>query len=187
MELENQVVETQESTQVEQPVEEVKTDQETQPEQPKTEVKEEVKQLTQKQIDEIIEKRLSRQKESFQKEQESLLTQKEQEWQEKLKSIETDTKTLAEQVKLKDSELTRIRHGIKEDKYEEALQLKEFKMSKNPDLSDEDALKTVLEERPDYVEKTIKQIGIEINSDVKETPLYSEDMYRMYPFLRKIG
>ena len=36
MELENQVVETQESTQVEQPVEEVKTDQETQPEQPKT-------------------------------------------------------------------------------------------------------------------------------------------------------
>jgi hypothetical protein len=184
MELENQV--TQEVTQ-EQPVEEVKADQETQPEDQKEEVQEEVKQLTQKQIDEIIEKRLSRQKESFQKEKEELLALKEAEVSEKLKSYETDTKTLAEQVKLKDSELTRLRYGIKEDKFDEVLALREFKMKKDPALTEEDALKTVLEERPDYMEKTIKNIGIEIKQDTNEVPLYSDHLLNMFPFLKKVG
>ena len=75
-------------------------------------------------------------------------------------------------LKATESELTRIRYGIKEDKYEEVLALQEFKMSKDTDLSEEDSLKTVLDERPDYVESTIKNIGIEIKNDVKETPLY---------------
>lgn len=184
MENENQVV--QEIVQ-EQPVVEAQPTQETQPEIKKDEVKDEVKQLTQKQIDEIIEKRLTRQKESFQKEQEALIAQKEQEWQQKLKSYETDTKTLAEQIKLKDTELTRMRFGIKEDKFDEVQALKDFRMKKDPTLTEEVALKSVLEERPDYVEKTIKQIGIEIKSEVKETPLYSEEMLRMYPYLKKIG
>jgi len=179
MELENQEIQAKETIVVEE-----KSTQETQPEIKKDEVKEEVKTLTQKQIDDIIEKRLARQKESFQKEQESLIAKKEQELSEKLKTYETDTKTLAEQIKLKDSELTRLRYGIKEDKYDEVLALKDFRMKKDPSQSEEDALKSVLLERPEYIEKTIKQIGIEIKQDAQEIPIYSDEILRMYPFLK---
>jgi DNA repair exonuclease SbcCD ATPase subunit len=146
----------------------------------------EIKTFTQDELDEIVKKRLSRQQASFEKERESILAEKENEWQEKLKSIESDTQNMASELQQTKSELTRRQYGIKEEKYDEVLALKEFKMNKNPELSEEDALKGILEEHSDYVENTIKNIGIEIKNDTKETPLYSEEMLRMYPFLKKI-
>ena len=159
--------------------------QETQPEQ-KEEEKNDTKTFTQKDIDDILKRRLSRQEETLLKQQETLLAQKESELTDKLKSIESDTQKLAEALKQKDTELTRLRFGIKEDKFDEVLALTEFRMKKDPELTEEAALKSVLEERPDYIEKTIKQIGIEIKQDVKEIPLYSEQLLNMYPFLKKI-
>lgn len=152
----------------------------------KEEVTEEIKTFTQQELDEIVSKRLARAQTSFTKELEAAINTKDTEYAEKLKSIETDTQTMAEQLKVKESELTRLSYGIKKDKYDEVLALKEFRMSKEPNLSEEDVLKSILDERSDYLESTIKNIGIEIKNDVKETPLYSEEMLRMYPYLRNI-
>lgn len=181
-----------ETTTSEQEVETVKDEktetQDTQPEQTKNEEKKEViKSLTQEEIDSIIERRLSRQKEALTKEAEALLNAKEKEYQAKLETMEADTKKLAEEIKNKDSELTRVRYGIKEDLYDEVLALRDFRMKKDPNASEDEVLKSILEEHPDYVESSVKHIGIEITSDeVKAENLYSDNLIRMYPWLGKI-
>jgi hypothetical protein len=184
MELENQVVEKQEVQAVEETKE---VEQETQPVEKTEETKDEVvKTFTQKELDDIIDRRIKRLKESSEKEKESVLTQKEQEYQEKLKSYESDRNLLAEQLKERELELQRVQYGIKKEAYEEALLLKEFKMKKDESLTDEEALKLVLKERPDYKDKLTEPIGIELSNKPTEVPLYSESLLNMYPYLRKV-
>jgi len=182
MELEKEVI--QETTQ-EQQVQEVKPTQETQPETKKEEAKEEVKQLTQKQIDEMIEKRLSRQKEAVQREWEAKIAQKELELSEKLKTIEAENKTVKENLTKKDLEITKLQYNIKEDKFDEALALRDLKISKNPSLDPTEALKTVLKENPQYSKVNINQIGIEVTNTKDSPKRYDDNLSSLHSFLPK--
>lgn len=169
-----------------QPVQEVKEEvskQDTQPE--PTEEKEEIKSFTQKELDELIERRLSRQYSSFVKEKEEAITAKATELTEKLTTYESDNKALAEEVQKSQAELTRLRFGIKEDTYEEVLALKEFRMGKNPDLTEDQVLQAIIDERPDYKTQSIQNIGIEIKRTEEPGQEYSDQLIKQFPWLAK--
>lgn len=179
MDLSTENVEVTQPEIVDEPVEQV-----TQPAESKEVKQEETKSFTQSQLDEMIEKRLFRQRETISKEKETELNNLKASYEDKLKSYESDHKALAESLQEKELELTRVRYGIKEEKYEEARVLQEFKMSKDSSLTADEALKLVLDERPDYKESTVKQVGIEITKDtVDAKPLYSDELLKMYPWL----
>lgn len=149
----------------------------------KEQVKTEEKRFTQTELDEIIERRLFRANEKFTKEKESLLVEKEKEYSEKLKSIESEKLSTLETLKKTELENIRLRYSIKEDKFDEVLALRDFKVNKDPKLDPIEALQIVLNERPDYADSKISQIGIEITQSKPVQERYTRDLMSQYSFL----
>lgn len=145
---------------------EIVVEQETQPEQ--TEETKTEKMFTQAELDAIIEKRLARERDKVT----TTETSEEQpddektEYERKISELNLQKDNLSKEYKAVEQENLRLKYGIQQDKLDEVLALKDFRMSKDETLTESEAINQILGENTSYKDTLqIDRIGFHIANE----------------------